>query len=164
VNHLKSKSSSCASSGDPDLGDGQSNCGATRNAAANAMVDWIATDPTSSGDADFLIIGDPNAHTHGHAIRTFRDAGYSDLAETFIGTNSYSFEFEGQSGALDHALASASLVRQVVDVVEWHINADEPRVLDYNLEFDRDPGLFDSSIPYRASDHDPLIIGLDLTP
>ena len=163
VNHLKSKSSSCASSGDPDLGDGQSNCGATRNAAANAMVDWIATDPTSSGDADFLIIGDPNAHTHGHAIRAFRDAGYSDLAETFIGTTSYSFEFEGQSGALDHALASASLVPQVADVVEWHINADEPRVLDYNLEFDRDPGLFDSSIPYRASDHDPLIIGLDLT-
>ena len=27
----------------------------------------------------------------------------------------------------------------------------------------RDPALFDASIPYRASDHDPVIVGLDLT-
>ena len=47
--------------------------------------------------------------------------------------------------------------------MEWHINADEPGLLDYNLEFGRDPALFDASIPYRASDHDPVVIGLDLT-
>jgi predicted extracellular nuclease len=164
VNHLKSKGSSCDSSGDPNLGDGQSNCSATRNAAAAAMVDWLATDPTSSGDADFLIIGDPNGHTFDDAITTFRNGGYSDLAEAFIGANSYSFEFDGQFGALDHALASASLVPQVSDAVEWHINGDEPRVLDYNLEFDRNPGLFDANSPYRTSDHDPLIIGIDLIP
>jgi len=164
VNHLKSKGSSCTSSGDPDLGDGQGNCSATRNAAAAAIVDWLATDPTSSGDSDYLIIGDPNAHTREDAITTFKNAGFADLAESHIGVNAYSFEFDGQSGALDHALASASLLSQVTDVVEWHINADEPRVLDYNLEFNRNRNLFDGTIPYRASDHDPLIIGLDLTP
>ena len=78
------------------------------------------------------------------------------------GRDSYSFLFGGQVGALDHALASPSLVDQVAGVVEWHINADEPPLLDYNLEFDRDPGLFDGMTPYRSSDHDPLIIGLDL--
>ena len=164
VNHLKSKSSSCESSGDPDLGDGQSDCGATRAAAATALGDWLATDPTSSGDADILIIGDPNAHTHEDAITALIAAGYTDLAESVIGSDSYSFEYEGQSGALDHALASASLLPQVVDVVEWHISADEPRVRDYDLEFGRDPGLFDASTPYRASDHDPIIIDLDLMP
>jgi len=164
VNHLKSKGSSCASSGDPDLGDGQQNCSATRNAAAAAVVDWIATDPTTSGDADFLFIGDPNAHTFDDAITTFRNAGYTDLAEAFIGDDSYSFEFDGQSGALDHALASTSLLPQVVDVDEWHANADEPRVLNYDLDFGRDPGLFDATTPYRASDHDPILIGLDLVP
>lgn len=164
VIHLKSKGSSCASSGDPDLRDGQSNCGATRTAAAAALADWLATDPTFSGDADVLIIGDPNAHTHENAITTLITAGYADLAEAFIGSDSYSFEYDGQSGTLDHALASASLLTQVVDVVEWHINADEPRLRDYDLEFGRDPGLFDGSTPYRASDHDPIIIGLDLTP
>ena len=163
VNHLKSKGSSCASDGDPNLGDGQSNCSATRTAAATAMVDWLAADPTSSDDTDFLVIGDPNAHTLDDAISTFRNAGYLDLAQEYLGLDSYSFEFDGQSGALDHALASGNLAPQVKGVLEWHINADEPRVLNYDLESDRDPNLFDGSLPYRASDHDPLIIGLDLT-
>jgi predicted extracellular nuclease len=108
------------------------------------------------------VIGDPNAHSHDNAMSTFKDAGYEDLADVHIGHESYSFEFDGQSGALDHALASESLVQQVTAVIEWHINADEPRVLDYNLEFGRDPDLFDATTPYRGSDHDPLIIGLDL--
>jgi predicted extracellular nuclease len=128
------------------------------------MIDWLATDPTSSGDADFLVIGDPNAHTLDDAISTFRNSGYVDLAQVHLGMESYSFEFDAQSGALDHALASGSLAPQVKGVLEWHINADEPRVLNYDLESDRDPSLFDDSLPYRASDHDPLIIGLDLTP
>jgi predicted extracellular nuclease len=162
VNHLKSKGSSCQSSGDPNLKDGQSNCSKTRTAAVTAMVDWLTSDPTASGDTDVLIIGDPNAHSNDHAISVFRDAGYEDLADARIGYKSYSFEFDGQSGALDHALASPSLVEQITSVVEWHINADEPRVLDYNLEYGRDPDLFDATTPYRSSDHDPLIIGLDL--
>jgi predicted extracellular nuclease len=43
---------------------------------------------------------------------------------------------------------------------EWHINADEPRFLDYNLEFNP-PGLFQPNA-FRSSDHDPLVIGLEL--
>jgi predicted extracellular nuclease len=61
-------------------------------------------------------------------------------------------------------LASDSLAPQITAISEWHINADEPPLLDYNLENSRDPTLFDSATPYRASDHDPLIIGLDLLP
>jgi hypothetical protein len=37
-----------------------------------------------------------------------------------------------------------------------------PTVLDYNLEFGRDPSLFDTDTPFRASDHDPIIVGLTL--
>jgi len=36
-------------------------------------------------------------------------------------------------------------------------------VLDYNLEFGRDPDLFDAQAPYRVSDHDPIIIGVELS-
>ena len=61
VNHLKSKGSDCNDVGDPDLGDGAGNCNVTRTLAAQALVDWLATDPTDSGDSDFLIIGDLNA-------------------------------------------------------------------------------------------------------
>jgi predicted extracellular nuclease len=46
--------------------------------------------------------------------------------------------------------------------MEWHINADEPPLFDYNLEHGRDPSLIDGDSPYRASDHDPVIVGLEL--
>ena len=161
VNHLKSKGSSCESDGDPNLGDGQGNCNLTRTSAAAALADWIATDPTGSGDTDVLIIGDLNAYTLEDPLAAFENAGLTSL----LGDekNPYSFLFDAQSGALDHAVVSASLLPQVVEAIEWHINADEPPLLDYNLEYGRDPALFDGSTPYRASDHDPVVIGLDLT-
>ena len=49
---------------------------------------------------------------------------------------------------------------QVTGVTEWHINADEPTVLDYNTEF-KPQDLYQPT-PYRSSDHDPVIVGLDL--
>ena len=161
VNHLKSKGSSCESDGDPNLGDGQGNCNLTRANAAAALADWIEGDPTGSGDADFLIIGDLNAYTSEDPLAAFENAGLTSLLGEQ--TNPYSFLFDAQSGALDHAVVSASLLPQVVATIEWHINADEPPLLDYNLEYGRDPALFDGSTPYRASDHDPVVIGLDLT-
>ena len=90
-----------------------------------------------------------------------KSAGFTSLFD--VQSNPYSFIFDAQAGALDHAIASASLVPQVVDTIEWHINADEPALLDYNLEHGRDPALFDPDSPYRVSDHDPVVVGLDLT-
>lgn len=163
VNHLKSKGSACDSVDDPDIGDGQGNCNQTRTEAAAAIADWLAHDPTASGDPDHLIIGDLNAYAREDPLITLGAAGFVSLIETSIGDTAYSFIFDGQSGALDHAFASPSLVPQVVAAIEWHINADESAVRDYNLESGRDPGLFDTGSPYRASDHDPIIVGLDLT-
>ena len=161
INHLKSKGSACDASGDPNTADGQSNCNRTRTDAAAAIADWIDTDPTGSGDPDFLVIGDMNAYLMEDPMVVFRDAGLVNLLDSK--PNAYSYLFDAQLGALDHALATPALVGQVRDVIEWHINADEPQLLDYNLESGRDPNLFDPTIPYRASDHDPIIIGLDLS-
>jgi len=164
VNHLKSKGSSCADLGDRDMGDGQGNCNLTRVRAAQALVDWLGRDPTQSYDPDRLIIGDLNAYAKEDPINVIRAAGYTDLLARFVGPDAYSYVFAGQSGYLDHGLASASLAAQVKGATEWHINADEPRVLDYNLEFKtpRQQTLLYSAEPYRASDHDPLVIGVDL--
>ena len=162
VNHLKSKGSSCESEGDPNLGDGQGNCNLARTNAAAALADWVKTDPTGSGDADYLVIGDMNAYHLEDPIEAMREGGLVNLLD---GTEApYSFVFDSQSGALDHALATASLAAQVAETIEWHINADEPPALDYNLDFDRDPSLFDGTTPYRFSDHDPVLVGLDLVP
>jgi predicted extracellular nuclease len=164
VNHLKSKGSACT--GDPDTGDGQGNCNLTRKAAAEALVDWLATDPTGAGDSDSLIIGDMNAYAMEDPIRAITSAGYTDTIDAFIGSDAaYSYVFNGQSGYLDHGLASASLFPQITGATEWHINTDEPRVLDYNVEF-KTAGQVDSLYapnPYRASDHDAVVIGLSLT-
>ena len=162
VNHLKSKGSACDHDGDPNIADGQSNCNLTRTAAAIAIAEWLQSDPTASNDPDFLIIGDLNAHLREDPLTAFSNAGFFNLLGQEHNSNAYSFVFDAQVGALDHALVSASLAPQVVETMEWHINADEAPVHDYNLERNRDPTIFDGTTPYRASDHDPVIVGLDL--
>ncbi len=164
VNHLKSKGSACDDLGDPDTGDGQGNCNLTRTAAAEALVDWVATDPTGSGDADVLVIGDMNAYAREDPIDVFTSNGYVDTIAANLGAGAYSFVFSGQSGYLDHALASPGIAGQITGVTEWHINADEPIALDYNVNF-KSPNhvtTLYSADPYRSSDHDPVILGLDL--
>jgi hypothetical protein len=110
-----------------------------------------------------LIIGDLNAYTEEDPIHTLEAAGYTGLSERFVPEASrYSFVFDGFSGELDHGLAGADLVDNVTGATIWHINADEPLILDYNTEFNP-PGLYEPNA-YRSSDHDPLIIGLSLGP
>jgi predicted extracellular nuclease len=164
VNHLKSKGSDCNAVGDPDALDGQGNCNLTRTRAAEALVDWLASDPTGSGDSDVILLGDMNSYAQEDPITGFRDAGYVDPIREFVGDDRYSYVFGGQSGYLDHALASPNLAAQVSGVTEWHLNADEPVALDYNTEFKSDEQISDfySPEPYRASDHDPVLVGLDL--
>jgi predicted extracellular nuclease len=161
VTHLKSKGSPCDEAGDPNTGDGQSNCNLTRTRAAEALVDWLATDPAGSGGPDILVIGDLNAYRLEDPLQVFAARGYLNLAAR-MGERSYTYVYDGQAGTLDYALASPALAAQVVGFAEWHTNADESPLYDYNLEHGRDPGLFDPAMPFRASDHDPLLVGLDL--
>jgi predicted extracellular nuclease len=157
VNHLKSKGSACDDIGDPDTGDGQGNCNLTRTDAATALVNWLATDPTDSGDPYFLIIGDLNAYAMEDPITAIKDAGYTNLIDSLSGADAYSYQFYGQSGYLDHALSSPGLAPRVVGATQWHINADEPAALDYN-DYNQ-PYLYQAD-PYRSSDHDPVIVGI----
>jgi predicted extracellular nuclease len=163
VNHLKSKGSDCEDVDDPDTGDGSGNCNLTRLAAAEALVDWLKTDPTGSGDDDFLIIGDLNAYAKEDPIDALLAGGYTDLLREFEGEDAYSYVFDGQLGYLDHALASSGLVDEVTGATVWHINADEPDILDYDMTFKKDAqdALYEPNA-YRSSDHDPVIVGLDV--
>jgi hypothetical protein len=130
------------------------------------MATWLATDPTGVDDPDILIMGDLNSYAMEDPITALKNAGYINLIEDRLGLGAYSYAFDGQWGYLDHALASAELEAQVAGVEEWHINSDEPTVLDYNMEFKSPDQLMNLYSPdrFRSSDHDPVIIGLDLTP
>lgn len=162
VNHLKSKGSDCGAS-DPDTGDGSGNCNLTRTAAAEALVDWLATDPTGSGADNFLVIGDLNSYDKEDPIDVLVAGGYVDLIGSFLGEDAYSFVFDGQVGYLDYALASEGLNDEVTGVSVWHINADEPDLVDYDTSF-KQPAQEAIYFPdaYRSSDHDPVIVGLEL--
>jgi uncharacterized protein len=170
VNHLKSKGSACA--GDPDIGDGQGNCNQTRTAAAEALVDWLATDPTGSNDPDYLIIGDLNSYAREDPIDAIKlgpddtadtSDDYTNLIEQYLGAYAYSFVFDGQAGYLDHALSNASLTGQVTSASEWHINADEPDLIDYDTSFKsaEQDAIYETNA-YRSADHDPVLVGLEL--
>jgi predicted extracellular nuclease len=163
INHLKSKGSDCDDVGDPDEDDGAGNCNLTRKAAAEAMVDWLASDPTDSGDADIIVLGDLNSYDKEDPIDVFTDAGYTDMAAMFEGELAYSYVFSGAVGYLDYALASPGLLSQITGVTNWHINADEPDLIDYDTSFKRDAqDAIYAPDAYRSSDHDPVLGGADL--
>jgi len=172
VNHLKSKGSACDDVGDPDQGDGQGNCNETRTLAAQALVDWLATDPTGSGDPDFLILGDLNSYAQEDPIYAIKEGAddtlgtgddYTNLVATFEGDYAYSYTFDGQAGYLDHALATRSLLAQATGATHWHINSDEPDVLDYDTSFKppAQDALYEPNA-YRSSDHDALVVGFSV--
>ncbi|MDP5219851.1 ExeM/NucH family extracellular endonuclease [Ruegeria sp. 2205SS24-7] len=164
VNHLKSKGSLSGIAADEDQGDGQGNNNATRAEAADILADWLASDPTGQGSENVLILGDLNAYAKEDPLTVLSDAGYTDLAAAELGDDAYSFVFDGQIGTLDYVLANDALTASVAGVTEWHINADEADALDYNLDFGRDPTLFDGDNPARNSDHDPVIVSFDFDP
>ncbi len=161
VNHFKSKGSPCDV---PDAGDGSGNCNIVRRNAAQELITWLATNPTGTGDPDILIMGDLNSYAQEEPINVIRAAGYTDLARAFIGDSTYSYVFNGQWGSLDYALASPAALAKISGVSEYHINADEPNVLDYNTNFKSAGQIASLFAPdqYRTSDHDPILVGLNL--
>lgn len=165
ANHLKSKGS-CPIATDPDyagnydVGDGQGCWNAMRTAAATVLANWLATDPTKSGDPDFLVIGDFNSYAKEDPITALRQAGMVNLIAKLNGDSGYSYVYDGMAGYLDQALASPTLTVQVAGVTEWHINADEPAVIDYNTEY-KYQDLY-TPTPYYSSDHDPVVVSLQL--
>jgi uncharacterized protein len=160
VTHLKSKGSACDA---PDAGDGQGDCNMVRTAATAQLAAWLAADPTGTGDPDVLARrpqrlrpGGPGADARGCRLRR--------PVAPAPGRRGTTYGFDGQWGTLDYALASPSLAGQVTGAAAWHVNADEPNVLDYNGEFKSRAQQASLYAPdaFRSSDHDPLVVGLEL--
>lgn len=158
INHFKSKGGT-GTGLDADQGDGQGAFNFRRVQQAEALLGFANELQTSTGDSDVLVLGDLNAYGEEDPIDVLRNGGLVDELGRYV-EDPYSFVFSGQSGRLDHALSTPSLSGQTTGATEWHINADEPRILDYNQEFNP-PELYEPT-PYRSSDHDPVLVGLNL--
>jgi predicted extracellular nuclease len=159
ANHLKSKGGN-GTGEDADQQDGAGAWNNQRELAAQALTEWLAGSPTGTDDGDTLLLGDFNSYFQENPIDVLKTAGYENLQERI--EDPYSYVFDGQIGSLDYILANGSLSTQVTGITEWHINADEADALDYNLDFSRAPDYFDGAVVARVSDHDPLLVGLEL--
>lgn len=165
-NHFKSKGGCPDSGGNADQGDGQSCWNARRVAMSQALLDFVDELAGHSGDDDVLAVGDFNSYTEEDPVSVLEDGGLTNLGPAHDEAP-YSYVYFGAQGALDHAFATPSLAERVTGADAWHINADEPRGLDYHNEELRpddfyhtpnQPGLYQEG-PYRSSDHDPLLVG-----
>lgn len=161
VNHFKSKGGCPSGSTNVDGEYGQGCWNVSRVRQANALNRWVASLVTASGERDVLMVGDYNAYINEDPLKVIEAAGYENLIKRLAPEARYSYVFEGQSGSLDHAIVSNAFSAQVTGAAEWHVNADEPAVFDYNTEFKTDDRY--AATPYRSSDHDSLIVGLNLT-
>jgi predicted extracellular nuclease len=152
VNHFKSKGGT-GTGADADQNDGQSAFNATRKLQANALISFINALETTGETNRTVSVGDYNAYYEEDPMDIFRANGFAVPSAA----TDYSYHFDGALGSLDHAVVSSSMV-PFVNVKKWNINSNEPFFLQYS-----NTTLTDENSPYRSSDHDPLLIGIDFS-
>ena len=160
VNHFKSKSAGSATGAEADQGDGQGAWNASRIAQADALVKFAAARRAAAGTDRVFLLGDFNAYSQEDPMQVLYDAGYQDLGAD---TREYSYSFSGASGSLDHILASPAAATRVTGVDIWNINAGESVALEYSRH-NYNVTDFYRADPYRSSDHDPIVVGIDVDP
>ncbi len=159
VNHFKSKSSGGATGDNVDTGQGAYNGDRTRQAAAlSDFAEEFAFDREI--EAVFLA-GDFNSYTQEDPMQVLYDDGYTNLKSTTDPAET-SYSFNGLSGSLDHVVANDAAAGMVTGVDLWNINAEEAVAYEYSRYNSNVTQLYDGDTPYKASDHNPEIVGLDI--
>ena len=104
-----------------------------------------------TGEDQILLLGDFNAYLGEEPIDYLVAAGFNDLIAELPAEQSYTYAFNGELGALDHALASPELAPAIKGTWIWHLATSWPYPV-----YGPDP---DS--PYAASDHDAIALELE---
>jgi 5'-nucleotidase len=148
ANHFKSKSGTGA-----EPADGQGLFNADRVAQAQSVLAFVNQLETSSGSKNLLLLGDFNAYSQEDPINVFTQAGLVDLVPAEV-QGQYTYSFDGEAGSLDHAIATPELAKSVAGAGVWDINASEWSDRSYAF------GAAEAGTPFRASDHNPIKVGL----
>jgi 5'-nucleotidase len=157
VNHFKSKGS--GSGADADQGDGQGASNAARIRQAEALVDFVTSLEAQTDTDRVFLLGDFNSYAKEDPLAIIEDAGFVNVEQRL--TDEETYQFEGQHGSLDHVFASPAAFAAVTGADVWAINAPESIGREYSRFNSNVTNLFDASSPFRASDHDPVIVGYD---
>ncbi len=153
VNHFKSKGSGV------DDGTGQGNANPDRVAQAQALVPFANDFAASRGTDKVLLTGDFNSYTQEDPMQVLYDAGYKAIESDKPGESTYSFS--GLSGSLDHVLANPAAQQMVAGADIWNINSGESVAFEYSRNNYNVTDFYEPNM-FRASDHDPEIVGLDV--
>ncbi|RZU60545.1 ExeM/NucH family extracellular endonuclease [Zhihengliuella halotolerans] len=157
VNHFKSKGSDPKDgSGNADSGDGQGAWNAARVGQAEALVAFADGLKRERNTEKVFLTGDFNSYTQEDPMQVFYEAGYANLGAK----TEHTYLFAGLVGSLDHILGSEAATATVTGSAVWDINADEPIALEYS-RYNNNVTDFYAADPYRASDHDPAIVGIE---
>ncbi|HKU02341.1 MAG TPA: ExeM/NucH family extracellular endonuclease, partial [Arthrobacter sp.] len=161
ANHFKSKGSA-ATPDDTDKGQGNSNL--ARTAQAKSLLDFANSLQQSKGTDKVFLIGDFNSYGKEDPINVLTGAGYAnqdDKAKNADGSAKHSYLYGGLVGSLDHILASPAANGVVTGADIWNINSVESVALEYS-RYNNNVTNYYAPDQFRASDHDPVVVGLDL--
>lgn len=157
VNHFKSKGS--GEGANADQGDGQGASNADRVAQAHALIAFEQQMSASTGLDRVFLLGDFNAYLKEDPIDVITAAGFTDLGSTRTQKSTYAFD--GAVGSLDHIFASPAALGDVAGVDIWNINAYESVAFEYSRD-NYNATDFYAPNQFRASDHDPILVGVAL--
>lgn len=161
VNHFKSRS--CRNAKGDNRADDEGCYAPVRERSARELLTWLETLPKPEQLSGTLICGDLNTYVGERPLTLLASKGFQRPAP-LTGDDQHTYRFDGVRGVLDYILPEERLQSRVVEGGVWHINADEPPVLDYNLEF-HPPGRANRLYgpgSWRSSDHDPVYLDLRL--
>ncbi|UKA67460.1 ExeM/NucH family extracellular endonuclease [Arthrobacter sp. FW306-05-C] len=161
ANHFKSKGSA-ATPDDTDKGQGASNL--ARTAQAKSLLDFANSLQAAKGTDKVFLIGDFNSYGKEDPINVLTGAGYAnqdDKARNADGSAKHSYLFGGLVGSLDHILASPAANSVVSGADIWNINSVESVALEYS-RYNNNVTNYYAPDQFRASDHDPVLVGLNL--
>lgn len=161
ANHFKSKGSA-ATPDDTDKGQGNSNL--ARTAQVKSLLAFSDELQKSKGTNKVFLIGDFNSYAKEDPINVLTAAGYvnqDEKAKNADGSAKHSYLFGGLVGSLDHILASPAANAVVTGADIWNINSVESVALEYS-RYNSNVTDYYAPNQFRASDHDPVVVGLDL--
>jgi predicted extracellular nuclease len=115
-----------------------------RLAQAQALADFVSSVLAINPNANIVLTGDLNDFQFADTLAPLSAAGLTNLMNLLPAGERYTYNFEGNAQALDHMFVSANLLANA----GWAFD-----VVNANSEF-----------VDQVSDHDPLLLRLDLVP
>jgi 5'-nucleotidase len=154
ANHFKSKGS-----GTPDP-NGQGSANDRRILQATALVGFADDFAAAHGVDKVFLSGDFNAYSKEDPVQILEAAGYTSLEST-SDPDEETYNFDGAIGSLDHIFANEAAEVDVAGVDIWTTNGYESQYYEYS-RFNYNIRPLYAEGPFRASDHNPEIIGINV--